>query len=587
MDRCFVVIRPFLVLVLAAHALALTGCKAKCLPGHKLVGKSCVRISAEDAGGRESDAAIADAGADDAATATATSAQTASDGSAGAAATSVTGTPAGASGSAGSAGQEAANGGAGGSAGGSADAAAAQQVPCDTEGATRCAPDGAQGTRETCMGMVWVASAPCAEAETCVMQGGSAECAAVEKLCVGSNGQPVCDQQGTMLLCNEDGTVRSQEMCTSSKLCQAGIAAGVCATCIANEEYRCTDKALELCGSDGMSFAMQEECETAALCNPSVGKCTAAACDPGAFSCAGNTLKVCNADGTGFDESRSMPCGSGTCDATGKDCNMCEPGMRTCMDDVPVVCDATGQSFEPMPCRSGMHCVGAGNCVECERHDQCSDEANGCQEARCQRNACTTMAARNGKACGGSSSCQDGECCTPNCRNKCGGAPDGCGGTCDAVCPPRCGNGIIEGNEICDGNCPTTCPDDGNECTRNVPQGMPCMIECVEEIIETGVQNACRGCGTLRYTGTAAATGTEIDSYCQVGMGACFATGTIQCRTRPGNELFCTANGSSPTAEVCNGIDDDCDGVPDEDADASCPAGMRCASGYGMCEPIP
>ena len=116
------------------------------------------------------------------------------------------------------------------------------------------------------------------------MQQASAECAAVEELCVGSKRQPVCDLQGTMLLCNDDGTVRSQEMCASAKLCQAGIAIGVCAACLADMEYRCTDKALEVCGSDGMSFTVHQECETAALCNASIGTCTDATCVPNVFN---------------------------------------------------------------------------------------------------------------------------------------------------------------------------------------------------------------------------------------------------------------------------------------------------------------
>lgn len=581
MNQWIVTTRLFFLLALTPHAVLLAGCKAKCLPGHTLDGNSCKRIGT-GTDGMESDASISDSGIEDAASpadAGAPSSQTEDAGnSSGGSASSADGRST----------QEV-------DSGGPADAASAASneapsaEPCEVEGATRCAPTGAQGTREQCMGKVWTPSDPCGEAETCVMQADAAECAAVEKLCLGSKGQPVCDLQGTMLLCNEDGTVRSTEMCSSAKLCQDGIAAGMCATCEADKEYRCTDKTLERCDSDGMGFTMQQECETAALCNATVGQCTAAACVPGAFSCQNNTLKVCNADGTGFDESRSTPCGSGTCDAAGMDCNVCEPGTKMCMGDSPAVCDETGQSFQPMPCGRGMHCVGAGNCVECVSHDQCPEAADGCQEGVCRNNACTTRAAPNGKSCGGSSSCQNGDCCTPNCRNKCGGASDGCGGTCDAVCPPRCGNGIKEAGEICDGDCPTSCPDDGNACTRDVPRGAPCMIECQHEIIETGVENACGGCGTLEFTGNAGITGLEIGSYCQVGVGACFATGTVQCKSRPSNELICTAIGAEPTDEKCNGIDDNCNGVPDDDenADADCGPGMRCASGYGMCEPIP
>lgn len=142
----------------------------------------------------------------------------------------------------------------------------------------------------------------------------------------------------------------------------------------------------------------------------------------------------------------------------------------------------------------------------------------------------------------------------------------------------------MEGDEICDGNCPTTCADDGDPCTMDVLRGGPCMVECKHETIDMGVQNACGGCDTLRNE-----TGFNMGDYCQVGVGACFATGTIACRTRPGNELHCTARGAIAKPEECNGEDDDCDGLVDDDADAQnyCirmhGPEWRCAVGYGEC----
>jgi hypothetical protein len=116
------------------------------------------------------------------------------------------------------------------------------------------------------------------------------------------------------------------------------------------------------------------------------------------------------------------------------------------------------------------------------------------------------------------------------------------------------------------------------------------MIECKHEPIDDGVENECGGCGMLQYMGQGT-PGTAIGLYCSVGMGACFATGTIACRSRGSNDLICTAMGASPTTELCNGIDDNCNGIPDDDAnaDADCGAGMRCVSGASQreCEPIP
>jgi hypothetical protein len=312
---------------------------------------------------------------------------------------------------------------------------ASQDMPqtCNSEGATRCAPM-TQGAREVCTNKAWVAMASCAASETCVTQQASAACAEVAKLCVGSSGQPVCDGQGTMLLCNADGTVRSQDACKSARLCQAGH----CAMCLAGEEYRCTDKALELCASDGMSFMANAQCDTAALCNKVAGMCTTAACAPNAFVCEQNTLKVCKADGTGFDETRSMPCGTGTCDAKGGDCNMCEPGQKGCMGDSVTVCDATGQSFSMTPCGGTKRCMGAGNCVECATDDDCGALTKDCVVGVCYQNKCSTKNASSSTMCTTGSrpgTCSNGTCeCTKQCNKPCG--LDGCGG----MCPDRCGS---------------------------------------------------------------------------------------------------------------------------------------------------
>ena len=49
---------------------------------------------------------------------------------------------------------------------------------------------------------------------------------------------------------------------------------------------------------------------------------------------------------------------------------------------------------------------------------------------------------------------------------------------------------------------------------------------------------------------------------CSAGVGACFASGTVQC-TADQSGLACNATAGTPSPEVCNGLDDNCDGLID------------------------
>ena len=64
---------------------------------------------------------------------------------------------------------------------------------------------------------------------------------------------------------------------------------------------------------------------------------------------------------------------------------------------------------------------------------------------------------------------------------------------------------------------------------------------------------------------------------CVEGVGACRRDGVLQCAD--GSYSICDAVAGSPATESCNGVDDDCDGIVDEDA----PAGPACVVGVGGC----
>lgn len=69
---------------------------------------------------------------------------------------------------------------------------------------------------------------------------------------------------------------------------------------------------------------------------------------------------------------------------------------------------------------------------------------------------------------------------------------------------------------------------------------------------------------------------------CTVGIGACARTGIWICNGA-GTGLVCSVTPGSPTTEVCNNIDDDCDGQIDETLTRSCYSGSAGTNGVGPC----
>ena len=430
--------------------------------------------------------------------------------------------------------------------------APAAAEPCAPEGAMRCSPGGTN-QREKCSDRRWMPAGACANSETCTSDG---SCRPIAELCRGSAGQAVCDSQGAMLQCNTDGTAGSPQMCMSAAHCRAGLPSRTCATCLPNAHH-CSGATLEVCGTDGMSYTRVQDCNNPGLCNELVGACTTATCEANKFACMGNTLTKCDANGTGFVS--QTPCGSGTCDATGGDCNKCQPGETTCDKSNVLTCKADGQGYDTSACPNNGKCQGAGKCVACIADSDCPASSDACQLPDCTSdNRCVTMSAADRKTCTtllSTGVCSGGVCIgciddvdcgnkigTPSCdrlQHRCVECVDASqcakfAGTCKkAVCTNNtcaserltgtsCGFGL----ECKNGDCVTQCGngkiDLGEDCEMSLeqPRERPYCVNCHWTSVGTINCQTIDDCPKPRRTENPACPTTGGNAYkCYYGCG--------------------------------------------------------------------
>jgi putative metal-binding protein len=415
----------------------------------------------------------------------------------------------------------------------------------------------------------------------CAKPNGAASCATGTCALTACNaGFFDCDgspQNGCEALpCSDGGHCTTDAQCASGT-CQNGF----CATPSCSDQIKNGTETSVDCGGSCPPCNAGQGCSIDADCLG--GVCAGGACQ--APSCADH---VKNGGETGVDcgGATCAPCGAGDLCGVGSDCasGVCTGGVcqaAVCTDGVKNGTETAvdcGGALCP-PCADGLGCAVGTDCVDIV-----------CLGGVCQTPACTDGIQNGGETdvdcggpacapCGVASHCQsNGDCVSGICMN----------GTCQA---PSCNDAVKNGNETgvdCGGSCfkPETCNGVDDDCNGLVDDGLGTITcgagacQVTVAACASGQAQACTplapqpelcdgmiddDCDGVVDNGCACVNGATQSCYgaapSTLGVGAC-AAGSQVCAH--GQWGACTGQ-VIPTQELCDSVDNDCNGLVDDD----------------------
>lgn len=297
-----------------------------------------------------------------------------------------------------------------------------------------------------------------------------------------------------------------------------------------------------------------------------------------------------NGSGNGGMGGHAQVCSADADCAAGE---VCQNGQCT-----PQGGEACGGQPSPVSCTQGS-CPAGYVCTP-------DNDPNSCHPSNCSCDAATNSWVCTADCQLGGSTCVPGVC-TPGVET-CNGIDDDCDGVIDESDNPNSPLICADGSICMNGQCGTPCA-----CPPNMTcdQFGMCIPVCDQPGPETcnGVDDDCDGQVDEETPGAVLCPngGACVNGQCNGGVGiACMAD--ADCPPNficdPATAQCTPIGGCVPAPELCNGIDDDCDGVIDDavpgttlcpngaicmngscggqiacNANADCPAGMTCVNG--------
>ena len=403
-----------------------------------------------------------------------------------------------------------------------------------------------------------------------------------------SDGLYECSEDGLGLICaNEEGEIGVERCNGADDDCDGNVdedfveLGGPCTSgtgeCEAEGVFACADDELGLVCNADEPEPQNERCDgldndcdgltdetwqaLGALCNVGLGGCQAT----GVFECTGNQLGIqCSAVPSDPTEE--------TCNFVDDDCDgatdedfavgeICQVGVGSCRRDAFSSCNLAGD---------GTVCIGAAGAPSDETCNGADDDCDGVADEDFGAGEPCTVGI--------------GECATEGVR-VCNLAGDD--SFCDAA------SGEPDPGDLCDGldnNCDGEIDEGfgiGDACTVGVGAcTRPGVLAC--SFLQTTVN--CEGERGLPTPEVCNDIDDDCDlsvdetfetkgDPCEVGIGACYRAGVHVCNDTEDGTV-CGVEPGEPTSEICNGIDDDCDGLIDEDFPAK---GDVCDVGIGAC----